>query len=85
MFQNILHAPLQLRSGVSLPARSLLGGLLERDVSKRLGQSRDFVSAHTKERQKAININTHNHSRVYFILYPGGAAGTFILYIHQLG
>ncbi|XP_053182517.1 serine/threonine-protein kinase Sgk2b [Scomber japonicus] len=43
MFQNILHAPLQLRSGVSQAARSLLGGLLERDVSKRLGQSRDFV------------------------------------------
>ncbi|CAK6960659.1 serine/threonine-protein kinase Sgk2b [Scomber scombrus] len=43
MFENILHAPLQLRSGVSQAARSLLGGLLERDVSKRLGQSRDFV------------------------------------------
>lgn len=49
MFENILHAPLQLRSGVSQAAHSLLEGLLERDVSKRLGESCDFVSAHTKE------------------------------------
>lgn len=44
MFENILHAPLQLRSGASQPARSLLEGLLERGVSKRLGGSRDLVS-----------------------------------------
>ncbi|XP_041650345.1 serine/threonine-protein kinase Sgk2b [Cheilinus undulatus] len=37
MFENILHAPLQLRSGVSEAACSLLEGLLERDVKKRLG------------------------------------------------
>ncbi|XP_038567443.1 serine/threonine-protein kinase Sgk2b isoform X2 [Micropterus salmoides] len=43
MFENILHAPLQLRSGVSRATRSLLKGLLERDVSKRLGASRDLV------------------------------------------
>ncbi|KAM3613561.1 uncharacterized protein V6R79_001406 [Siganus canaliculatus] len=43
MFENILHAPLQLRSGASQAARSLLEGLLERDVTKRLGGSRDLV------------------------------------------
>ncbi|XP_070767367.1 serine/threonine-protein kinase Sgk2b [Enoplosus armatus] len=43
MFENILHAPLQLRSGVSQAAGPLLEGLLERDVSKRLGGSRDLV------------------------------------------
>lgn len=43
MFENILQAPLQLYSGVSQAARSLLEGLLERDVFKRLGESRDFV------------------------------------------
>ncbi|KAL7393783.1 hypothetical protein ABVT39_015917 [Epinephelus coioides] len=42
MFENILHAPLQMRSGGSQAARSLLEGLLERDVSKRLGGSRDL-------------------------------------------
>ncbi|TKS82032.1 Serine/threonine-protein kinase [Collichthys lucidus] len=43
MFENILHAPLQLGSGASQAARSLLEGLLERDVSKRLGGSYDLV------------------------------------------
>ncbi|XP_029308229.1 serine/threonine-protein kinase Sgk2b [Cottoperca gobio] len=41
MFENILHAPLQVRSGGS--QASLLEELLERDVSKRLGGSRDLV------------------------------------------
>ncbi|XP_068998946.1 serine/threonine-protein kinase Sgk2b [Embiotoca jacksoni] len=43
MFEKILHAPLQLHSGVSEAACSLLEGLLERDVSKRLGGSRDIL------------------------------------------
>ncbi|XP_030606075.1 serine/threonine-protein kinase Sgk2b [Archocentrus centrarchus] len=43
MFQNILHAPLQLPSSVSEAAHSLLEGLLEKDVSKRLGESQDIV------------------------------------------
>ncbi|XP_019126152.1 serine/threonine-protein kinase Sgk2b isoform X2 [Larimichthys crocea] len=43
MFENILHAPLQLGSGASQAARSLLEGLLERDVTKRLGGSYDLV------------------------------------------
>ncbi|KAM9309199.1 serine/threonine-protein kinase Sgk2b [Pholidichthys leucotaenia] len=46
MFENILHAPLQLHSGMSEAARSLLEGLLERDVCKRLGESRDVVELH---------------------------------------
>ncbi|XP_042345704.1 serine/threonine-protein kinase Sgk2b [Plectropomus leopardus] len=43
MFENILHAPLQMRSGGSPAAHSLLEGLLERDVSKRLGGRFDLV------------------------------------------
>ncbi|XP_035528282.1 serine/threonine-protein kinase Sgk2b [Morone saxatilis] len=43
MFENILHAPLQLPSGASQAACSLLKGLLERDFFKRLGASRDLV------------------------------------------
>ncbi|KAM4580098.1 serine/threonine-protein kinase Sgk2b [Odontesthes bonariensis] len=42
MFENILHAQLQLPSGFSEAARSLLEGLLERDIAKRLGESRDI-------------------------------------------
>ncbi|XP_028983750.1 serine/threonine-protein kinase Sgk2b isoform X2 [Betta splendens] len=43
MLDNILHAPLRLHCKVSPAARSLLRGLLERDVSKRLGGSRDLA------------------------------------------
>nr|XP_061789624.1 serine/threonine-protein kinase Sgk1-like [Nerophis lumbriciformis] len=42
MFEKILHAPLHLRSGTSEAACSLLEGLLEREVSRRLGESRDI-------------------------------------------
>ncbi|XP_072250409.1 serine/threonine-protein kinase Sgk2b [Leuresthes tenuis] len=42
MFENILYAQLQLPSGFSEAARSLLEGLLERDITKRLGESRDI-------------------------------------------
>lgn len=44
MFENILHAPLQRHKGASQAAHSLLEGLLERDVSRRLGGNRDLVS-----------------------------------------
>uniref|UniRef100_UPI0037E88FF7 serine/threonine-protein kinase Sgk2b n=1 Tax=Semicossyphus pulcher TaxID=241346 RepID=UPI0037E88FF7 len=43
MFENILHAPLQLRAGVSQAACSLLERLLQRDVNKRLEGSRDLL------------------------------------------
>ncbi|XP_077576562.1 serine/threonine-protein kinase Sgk2b [Stigmatopora nigra] len=42
MFEKILHAPLHLPSGPSEAACSLLEGLLEREVSRRLGESRDI-------------------------------------------
>ncbi|XP_041844309.1 serine/threonine-protein kinase Sgk2b isoform X2 [Melanotaenia boesemani] len=42
MFENILHAHLQLPSTLSEGACSVLKGLLERDISKRLGESRDI-------------------------------------------
>lgn len=80
MFENILHAPLQLHSGASQAACSLLEGLLERHVSKRLGGSHDLVSV----QQAMMHINTPNHRGSNFSVYPGGAAGTFLLCIHQL-
>lgn len=81
MFENILHAPLQMRSGGSQAARSLLEGLLNRDVSKRLGGSRDLVSAHT-ERPAMMHLNTHDHRGSNFNVSAGGAAGTSLLYNH---
>lgn len=45
MFENILHGPLRLHGGATQAAQSFLQGLLERCVSKRLGGSRDLVSA----------------------------------------
>ncbi|XP_015225293.1 PREDICTED: serine/threonine-protein kinase Sgk1-like [Cyprinodon variegatus] len=41
MLENILYAPLRLPSGLSKGAHSLLKGLLERNISKRLGQRLD--------------------------------------------
>ncbi|XP_072317016.1 serine/threonine-protein kinase Sgk2b [Eucyclogobius newberryi] len=42
MFENILHAPLKVPSGASEAACSLLEGLLDRDVTTRLGGSADM-------------------------------------------
>lgn len=83
MFENILHAPLQLGSGASQAARSLLEGLLERDVTKRLGGSYDLVSAHIKNVMMQMNTSKHRGSN--FSVYAGGAAGTSLLCIDQLG
>lgn len=55
MFENILHAPLQRHSGVSPAAHSLLEGLLERDVSKRLGGSRDLEELQEHSFFESIN------------------------------
>lgn len=46
MFENILHGPLRLHGRATQAAQSLMQGLLERCVSKRLGGSRDLVSVH---------------------------------------
>ncbi|KAK7886776.1 hypothetical protein WMY93_026397 [Mugilogobius chulae] len=43
MFENILHAPLKVPSGASKAARSLLKGLLDRDVTARVGGSSDMA------------------------------------------
>uniref|UniRef100_A0A8C9SNM3 Serum/glucocorticoid regulated kinase 1 n=1 Tax=Scleropages formosus TaxID=113540 RepID=A0A8C9SNM3_SCLFO len=44
MYDNILNKPLQLKPNISNAARHLLEGLLQKDRSKRLGCSQDFVS-----------------------------------------
>ncbi|XP_016528955.1 serine/threonine-protein kinase Sgk2b isoform X3 [Poecilia formosa] len=55
MLENILYSPLQLPSGLSESAHSLLKGLLERNVSKRLGQRLDIEEL--KEHQFFASIN----------------------------
>lgn len=55
MLENILYSPLRLPSGLSKGAHSLLKGLLERDVSKRLGQRLDIEEL--KEHRFFASIN----------------------------
>lgn len=54
MLENILYAPLRLPSGLSKGAHSLLKGLLERNISKRLGQRLDVVSVQTEHREITV-------------------------------
>ncbi|XP_008430892.1 serine/threonine-protein kinase Sgk2b isoform X2 [Poecilia reticulata] len=55
MLENILYSPLRLPSGLSEGAHSLLKGLLERNISKRLGQGLDIEEL--KEHQFFASIN----------------------------
>lgn len=80
MFENILHAPLRLPGGASQDARSLLRGLLERHVSRRVGGSRDLVSV-----QRAAMHVKHRGSDFGVCVCSGGAAGTFLFRAHPLG
>lgn len=43
MYDNILNKPLQLKPNISNAARHLLEGLLQKDRTKRLGCTEDFV------------------------------------------
>lgn len=45
MYDNILNMPLQLKPNISNAARHLLEGLLQKDRTKRLGCTDDFVRA----------------------------------------
>ncbi len=47
MYDNILNKPLQLKPNISNAARHLLEGLLQKDRTKRLGCTEDFVSVHS--------------------------------------
>ncbi|KAA8591596.1 hypothetical protein FQN60_016970 [Etheostoma spectabile] len=55
MFENILHAPLQVHSGGSQAAFSVLEGLLKRDISKCLDGSRDLVELQEHPFFESIN------------------------------
>ncbi|XP_043972477.1 serine/threonine-protein kinase Sgk2b [Gambusia affinis] len=55
MLENILYSPLRLPSGLSEGTQSLLKGLLERNISKRLGQRLDIEEL--KEHQFFASIN----------------------------
>lgn len=50
MYDNILNKPLQLKPNISNAARHLLEGLLQKDRTKRLGCTEDFVSTGSHER-----------------------------------
>lgn len=50
MYDNILNKPLQLKPNISNAARHLLEGLLQKDRTKRLGCTEDFVSTGSCER-----------------------------------
>lgn len=43
MYDNILHKPLKLRGNISIQAKGLLEGLLQKDKQHRLGVRRDFI------------------------------------------
>ncbi|KAF8790759.1 Serine/threonine-protein kinase Sgk3 like protein [Argiope bruennichi] len=55
MYQNILNKPLRLRTNISIPARNLLEGLLQKDKSKRLGAANDVEDIKKHDFFKAIN------------------------------
>lgn len=55
MYQNILNKPLRLRTNISIPARNLLEGLLQKDKSKRLGAERDVEDIKHHDFFRVIN------------------------------
>jgi len=57
MYQNILNKPLRLRTNISIPARNLLEGLLQKEKNKRLGAERDVEDVKVHEFFKVINWN----------------------------
>ncbi|XP_035214680.1 serine/threonine-protein kinase Sgk2-like isoform X2 [Stegodyphus dumicola] len=57
MYQNILNKPLRLRTNISIPARNLLEGLLQKDKTKRLGAVRDVDDIKSHEFFRVINWN----------------------------
>ncbi|XP_042906252.1 serine/threonine-protein kinase Sgk2 isoform X3 [Parasteatoda tepidariorum] len=55
MYQNILNKPLRLRTNISIPARNLLEGLLQKDKNKRLGAVSDVEEVKKHDFFRAIN------------------------------
>jgi serum/glucocorticoid-regulated kinase 3 len=55
MYDNILHKPVRLRTNISLAARSILEGLLQKDKKKRLGSMDDTEELKRHEFFKPIN------------------------------
>ncbi|XP_054154142.1 serine/threonine-protein kinase Sgk2-like isoform X2 [Oppia nitens] len=55
MYDNILHKPVRLRTNISLAARSMLEGLLQKDKKKRLGGIEDTDELKRHEFFKPIN------------------------------
>jgi len=57
MYQNILNKPLRLRTNISIQARNLLEGLLQKDKNKRLGAVLDVEEIKTHDFFRSINWN----------------------------
>lgn len=57
MYDNILNKPLQLKPNISNAARHLLEGLLQKDRTKRLGCTDDFVSVFLDSVSNTWNVN----------------------------
>ncbi|RWS06273.1 serine/threonine-protein kinase Sgk1-like protein, partial [Dinothrombium tinctorium] len=55
MYDNILHKPVRLRTNISLAARSILEGLLQKDKRKRLGAFGDAQAVKAHEFFQLIN------------------------------
>lgn len=68
MYDNILNKPLQLKPNISNAARHLLEGLLQKDRTKRLGCTDDFVSV-VFDRIGALNTNKHCYLVTYVFFF----------------
>ncbi|XP_064487000.1 serine/threonine-protein kinase Sgk1-like isoform X2 [Ornithodoros turicata] len=55
MYDNILHKPLKLRTNISLAARRIIEGLLQKDKTRRLGHLEDGEEIKRQEFFKPIN------------------------------
>uniref|UniRef100_A0A674MMG3 Serum/glucocorticoid regulated kinase 1 n=1 Tax=Takifugu rubripes TaxID=31033 RepID=A0A674MMG3_TAKRU len=64
MYDNILNKPLQLKPNISNAARHLLEGLLQKDRTKRLGCTEDFIEIRNHMFFSPINWDELNAKKI---------------------
>ncbi|XP_064604245.1 serine/threonine-protein kinase Sgk1-like isoform X1 [Liolophura sinensis] len=64
MYDNILYKPLRLRTNVSVNARQILEGLLQKEKEKRLGCKADFKEIRSHEFFADVNWDDLDNKRV---------------------
>uniref|UniRef100_A0A8C7Y2Y3 Serum/glucocorticoid regulated kinase 1 n=1 Tax=Oryzias sinensis TaxID=183150 RepID=A0A8C7Y2Y3_9TELE len=64
MYDNILNKPLQLKPNISNSARNLLEGLLQKDRTKRLGCTNDFIEIKNHVFFSPINWDELNAKKI---------------------